>query len=171
MAIDGINIAEKSICATQRLRFDTAASVNVLEENLTSSTNWIFAGMILAARTGLDYRRMNTGQIDQIEFSRNLRSNSAGTVGSVLGSIAGMAIGIPLGGYLANTIGAVIGGVTLGISGGVAAERVFVTAEQALEEMLQVNQEQALSRQSTVLNRERVTIFLRNTCNSRLSRI
>ncbi len=96
--------------------------MNTIESGVSAAGTWIFAGIILTARTGLDYRRLQNNEIEPAEFNKNLRRNTAGTIGSVIGGCVGIAIGVPLGGYIYDTVGAVIGAVTLGVSGGIAGE-------------------------------------------------
>lgn len=136
MALTGVSITESALRTTGRIRFDTNAIMGTFGSELASAANWVSAGVILAAKTGLDYRRMQNGELAEAEFNRNLRANSAGTVGSVVGQLIGVAIGLPLGGYVADTVGAVVGAVALGVTGGVVMEQAFYNAEQALEEVL-----------------------------------
>ena len=97
MAFSGINIAENVVRSTQRIDFATYAATAPYE-GLTSVAGWSFAGLILTARTGLDYRRLQRNEIDQGTFNRNLRQNTAESVGSVVGGCVGVAIGVPIGG-------------------------------------------------------------------------
>ena len=118
------------------MNFDTYAAVNTIEAGITSAGTWIFAGVILTARTGLDYRRLQNHEIEPAEFNRNLRENTAGTIGSVVGSFVGIAVGIPIGGYIYDTVGSVLGAAVLGVTGGMVGEQVMVSAEQKLENAL-----------------------------------
>jgi len=119
--------------------------------DLLSASNWIVAGVVLAAKTGRDYRLLTSGDINQAEFDQNLRQNSAGTVGSVLGGIIGFAVGLPVGGYIADGTGAIIGAVVGGVTGSLFAERVMISAERALEEALVKQKKDILNRQSTLI--------------------
>ena len=58
MAFDGINIADRVARTAHRVNFDTFQAVDTIESGVTSAGTWIFAGVILTARTGLDYRRL-----------------------------------------------------------------------------------------------------------------
>ena len=59
----------------------------------------MFQGLILAAKTGMDYRRLKAGEITNADFNRNIRQNTAAGIGSVVGGAAGIALGVPLGYY------------------------------------------------------------------------
>ena len=55
IAFTGINIADKVARTTHRVNFDTFACVKKVDAGMTSAGTWVFAGIVLAARTGLDY--------------------------------------------------------------------------------------------------------------------
>ena len=133
IAFTGINIADKVARTTHRVHFDTFACVKKVDSGMTSAGTWVFAGIVLAARTGLDYQRLKRQEIDQSEFNKNLRQNTAGTIGSVIGGAAGVALGIPVGAYLYKEIGAIIGAAVFGVAGGMIGESVMQTAEEQLD--------------------------------------
>ena len=141
IAFQGINIADKVARTTHRVHFDTFACVKKIDSGMTSAGAWVFAGIVLAARTGLDYRRLKNNEIDQNEFNKNLRQNTAGTIGSVLGGAAGVAIGLPLGAYLYKGLGAIICGGIFGVTGGMLGESLMQTAEEQLDQALQSNRQ------------------------------
>ena len=64
MAFSGINIADKVARTTHRLPFDTYTCVSKVGKGLSSVGTWVFAGIVLAARTGLDYRKLKANEID-----------------------------------------------------------------------------------------------------------
>lgn len=128
LSYDGINIADKVARTARNVKFDTYYSVNTIGD-LGSSGCWLFSGIILAARTGYDYRRMGRNEITEGEFYHNMRTNTAGTVGSVIGCTIGIAIGVPIGQYIYNSIGAVIGAVSFGLTGGIIGESTGISLE------------------------------------------
>lgn len=73
IAFTGINIADQVARTTRRVHFDTFACVRKVDPGLTSAGTWVFAGIVLAAKTGLDYRRLQKGEIEQNEFNKNFR--------------------------------------------------------------------------------------------------
>ena len=130
---------------------------------MASKSTWVFAGIILAARTGLDYRRLRADEITTAEFNHNLRSNTAGTIGSVIGGTAGMFIGLPLGAYIYNEIGAIVVATLLGVTGGLIGENVMVSAEERLEEALIQNQSNQISTRVSLVDEESVLNMQRRT--------
>ena len=112
--------------------------MNKLDTGLISSSTWVIAGIVLAAKTGLDYRKLRNNEIEEEKFNENLRQNTASTLGSTIGSIAGIAIGVPLGAFVG--IGALIGAAVMGVSGGIYGSSAMLTAEEALEYALVKNE-------------------------------
>lgn len=110
-----------------------------IDSGLTSAGTWVFAGIILAAKTGLDYRRLKNNEIDESEFKQNFRQNAAGTVGSVIGGAVGMTIGIPVGAYLYNSVGAIVGAAVFGVTGSIIGENVMMSAEEKLNQAMLAN--------------------------------
>ena len=117
--------------------FDATYTLNKLDTGLISSSTWVIAGIVLASKTGLDYRKLRNNEIEEEKFNENLRQNTASTLGSTIGSIAGIAIGVPLGAFFG--IGALIGAAVMGISGGIYGSQAMLTAEEALECALDKN--------------------------------
>ena len=104
--------------------------------NAGAGAAWVFQGLILAAKTGMDYRRLKAGEITSAQFNRNVRQNTAAGIGSVLGGAAGIALGVPVGYYAYEKIGSVVGAVIFGIIGSEIGEYVFESVEEQLENML-----------------------------------
>lgn len=154
IAFQGINIADKVARTTHRVHFDTFACVNKVDSGLSSAGTWVFAGIVLAAKTGLDYRRLQRNEIDKTEFNKNLRQNTAGTVGSVIGGAAGMALGIPVGAYLYNELGAIIGAAIFGVCGSMLGENVMMSAEEKLNKALLANSANQETRVPTIMPAE-----------------
>ena len=111
--------------------------------------------MILAAKTGIDYRKLKAGEITQAEFNRNIRQNTAAGIGSVLGGAAGIALGVPVGYYVYKKIGSIIGAIVFGIIGSEVGEYIFESAEESLENMLIGHKESNLQRCRSLLKRSR----------------
>lgn len=128
LSCDGINIADKVARTARNVRFDTYYSVNTIGD-LGTSGCWLFSGIILAARTGYDYRRLGRNEITEGEFYQNMRTNTASTIGSVIGCTIGIAIGVPIGQYIYHSIGAVVGAVTFGLTGGYLGESSALSLE------------------------------------------
>jgi hypothetical protein len=154
LTIDGIGIADQAARTVGHVNYSTFQVANKVDAGLSSAGTWVFAGIILAAKTGLDYRKLNNEEIDQAEFNNNLKVNTVATVGSVIGGTAGMAVGIPIGGFIADGIGAIVGAVVFGISGGLIGEKMMVSAEESLEQALASKSHIRLQRQPSFVHRD-----------------
>lgn len=100
---------------------------------MTTATPWILSGVILAAQTGIDYRRYKNGEINKTEFHKRSRSNSiASAIGVVTGS-TGAAVGFAIGTAIAPGIGSAVGTLVGGIGGGLAGRRLAERYYELLE--------------------------------------
>ena len=52
---------------------------------MTATLPWLTAGIVLTAKTGVDYRKMQRGEITQEQFNQNAKENGVRGVGAVIG--------------------------------------------------------------------------------------
>ena len=132
LAGQGIYIGQKVARTARNIRFDTYYSAKTIE-GLGAGSAWIFSGLVLAAYTGWDYRKLKRNEITEEQFYHNIRTNTASTIGSVIGCTIGIAIGVPIGEYCYNNIGAIFGAVAGGLTGAVFGEATGLRIEDSLE--------------------------------------
>lgn len=95
---------------------------------MASGASWIFAGVILTAKTGIDYRKLRKGELSEEKFYNNAKINSVSAAGGIVGGASGMAAGFALGSLILPGVGSVVGALIGGFSGTWAGEVVSVKA-------------------------------------------
>lgn len=100
---------------------------------LTSTFNWAFAGIVVAAKTGIDYWKYKKGQITKTEYKKNVKKYTFLGGGVVVGSISGMAAGFAVGSVIFPGVGSIVGAVAGAIGGTVAGEKLGMKAYAKIE--------------------------------------
>ena len=95
---------------------------------MTATLPWLTAGIVLTAKTGIDYRKMKNGEITQEEFRRNAKQNGVRGVGAVIGGTGGMTAGFALGSVIMPGLGSLVGAIVGGLSGSYAGEEAAFKA-------------------------------------------
>lgn len=113
--ISGISIFERASVATSMGL--TNGTLYGLSGSLGSEVSWIFAGIVLTAKVGLDYRRLKKGEITSEQFTYMTQKNGVGLAGSIIGGAGGMAAGFAVGSLVFPGVGSVIGALIGGYSG------------------------------------------------------
>eukprot|EP00351_Strombidinopsis_sp_SopsisLIS2011_P005475 CAMPEP_0116875616 /NCGR_PEP_ID=MMETSP0463-20121206/7651_1 /TAXON_ID=181622 /ORGANISM="Strombidinopsis sp, Strain SopsisLIS2011" /LENGTH=150 /DNA_ID=CAMNT_0004521585 /DNA_START=797 /DNA_END=1249 /DNA_ORIENTATION=- len=104
---------------------------------VTRALPWMFTGVVLTAKTGLDYRSLKKGKIDKREFRKRLRTNTVtGVLGlgaASIGATAGFTIGtviIPgIGSAVGGVVGTLVGAISVGFIGKKYAEKGYSKIE------------------------------------------
>ena len=64
LTLRGINIADITL-RTQQAGLQTWGTFYALGNTMTAALPWLTAGIVLTAKTGIDFRRMKRGEITQ----------------------------------------------------------------------------------------------------------
>ena len=121
MTLRGINIADLVI-RTEQFGFQTWGTFYALGNSVTATLPWLTAGIVLTAKTGIDYRKMKNGEITEEQFKKNAKENGVRGVGAVIGGTGGMAAGFAIGSAILPGIGSLVGAIVGGLGGSYAGE-------------------------------------------------
>jgi outer membrane lipoprotein SlyB len=100
---------------------------------LTSTFNWALAGVVMTAKTGIDYRKYKKGDMTKTEYMKNVKKYALVGSGLIVGSISGMAAGFALGSVIFPGVGSIVGAVAGAIGGTVAGEKLSIKAYASIE--------------------------------------
>ena len=64
MTLRGINIAD-IVIRTEQFGFQTWGTFYALGNTVTATLPWLTAGIVMTAKTGIDYRKLKRGEISQ----------------------------------------------------------------------------------------------------------
>ena len=166
MTLRGINIADTVIRAEQ-FGFQTWGTFYALGNTVTATLPWLTAGIVLTAKTGIDYRKMKRGELTQEQFNKNAKENGVRGVGAVIGGTGGMAAGFAIGSVFFPGIGSLVGAIVGGLGGSYAGEEYAYKAQEAIEQALAKNREDIAARGSTAgIRGSRVRRHSRNSRDS-----
>ena len=86
---------------------------------MASPVAWAFAGLLFAAQTTCDHRKVKQGKMTSDEFDQRLKKNAVGAGCGILGSSGGAATGFLIGSAIMPGIGTAIGTFTGAVLGGI----------------------------------------------------
>ena len=167
MTLRGINIAD-IVIRTEQFGFQTWGTFYALGNTVTATLPWLTAGIVMTAKTGIDYRKLKRGEISQEQFNKNAKENGVRGVGAVIGGTGGMAAGFAIGSAIFPGIGSIIGAIAGGLGGSYAGEEYAHKAHEAIEQALTRSKEEATTRCSS--SRLRESRFGRASLRSRASK-
>lgn len=104
---------------------------------LTSSFNWAFAGIVITAKTGIDYRKYKKGEMTKTQYMKNVKKYALVGSGLVVGSISGMAAGFALGSVVFPGVGSIVGAVAGAFGGTYAGEKLSLKAYDSIERQIE----------------------------------
>lgn len=104
---------------------------------ITSSANWVFAGIVMTAKTGLDYRKYKKGDMTKTQFLKNVKKYAIVGTGLVVGSISGMAAGFAIGSVVFPGVGSIVGAVAGAFGGTYAGEKLSIKAYGSIENQIE----------------------------------
>ena len=102
-------------------------------------------GLVFAAQSGVEYRRLRKGRITKREFKKRMKRGVYVSSGNLVGGSAGMVVGFVVGQVLIPlpVVGGIIGTVVGGTIGGIAGMKVSVKVYERLEKRLAQRQVEA----------------------------
>jgi hypothetical protein len=137
MTMQAVAVADTALTATNTALIASGMSLSsgtmYALSGLTSTFNWALAGVVITAKTGLDYRKYKKGEITKTQFKKNVKKYSMLGAGLVVGSISGMAAGFALGSVIFPGVGSIIGAVAGAIGGTIAGEKLSLKAYDSVE--------------------------------------
>ena len=68
LTLRGINIAD-IVLRTEQAGAQTWGTFYALGGTMTATMPWVVAGLVLTAKTGIDYRKLKNGEITQEQFN------------------------------------------------------------------------------------------------------
>lgn len=101
---------------------------------VTSVVSWAAAGVVAAAKTGVDYRKYKKGELSEDDFKKNAKKYAMAGAGGVVGSMGGMAAGFMAGSLVFPGVGSIIGAISGGIAGGIYGQKIGVKGFEKIEE-------------------------------------
>jgi len=111
--------------------------VGYVAGSITRAAPWLFTGIVLTAKSGLDYRKFRKGKIDKREFRKRLRTNtvtgvlglSAATIGATAGFTIGTVIIPGVGSAIGGVVGTLVGAISVGFIGKKYADKGYAKVE------------------------------------------
>jgi len=109
----------KVLAANKYVGGATAALSGGAKAGFSATAGIAFSGLILTAKTGLDYRKMKNGDITEKEMKKRVKLRSVKAAGGVLGGASGVTAGFVLGSIMIPipVLGGIIGALAGGFGG------------------------------------------------------
>lgn len=136
MTFEAAGYADTTLCAVSTAT--TAGSMTLQTgtmyalTGLTSTIQWATAGVVVIAKSGIDYRKYKKGEITKDEFHSNVKKYAMAGAGSVVGSIGGMAAGFAAGSLIFPGVGSIIGAVAGAVGGGIAGNKLGLKGYESI---------------------------------------
>ena len=73
LATDAADIGISTAQTINKVGIKAFHSTKQFKAGASAGAAWVFQGLILAAKTGMDYRKLKAGEITTADFNRNIR--------------------------------------------------------------------------------------------------